>query len=438
MMRRSIKAPVALMAVAIVLAASACGSDSSSATEPVQPSDGTSLVAKNVAQAAGLATKTYTHGENCVADFDGDGKLDVLLSTHDSTSAPPAWPLMLGVGDGKFVRDQKFQLDVRDRHGCAVADFNQDGLLDVYMSIGGCIGTCQAPKELWIQQPDHTFVNEAAQWGISDPSARGRVPVALNVNGDKLPDLFTGAEKGIDFPSYSRIWINKGDHFEEVPPKTSTGNLCAAAADIDGDGYDDLAVCTPSDGIIVFRNEKGKLVGDTKSFGLDDYGRRAIVFGDVNGDGKPDFGSVAQSRVQIYLNENGRYGDPTFDVAVTDGMDMAFGDVDADGDLDVYVQQGAKPPGTLKPRTPTNTALSTTTTTTRPPADAPPPPPDQIFLNDGKGHFTPSVKLPRNGGQGDTVVPIPDWKGTGRAAFLVNNGFQFKAGARQLFEFSKG
>ena len=118
---------------------------------------------------------------------------------------------------------------------------------------------------------------------------------------------------------------------------------------------------------------------------------------------------MTHTHVLVYLNDHGHYGKPAFRVTVTNGKDAAFGDVDGDGDLDLYVQTG----GTT---------------------------PDQVFLNDGNGRrWTDGPKLASpKGGAGDTVVAIPGWKGTKRAAFLVNNGFQTARGARQLFEFTGG
>lgn len=399
-LRRSIL-PLVTVGMAAVSTA-ACGGSSGRD----DPENG--LVAQDVAETAGVAAPTQTHGENCIADLDDDGLLDLVLSDHGGT-----WPLMIGRADSTFELSGELDLAERDRHGCAVADFSGDGMLDVYFSIGACQGECEAPKELWIQQPDGSFVDQAEAWGISDPGARGRVPLALDVNGDARPDLFTGAEAGVAYPSLSRLWINMGDHFElqEGPLTNDVGNLCAAAADVDDDGLDEVAICTPDAGFHLYRNEGGTYVEATADFGLDDYGRRNVEFVDLDGDGRLDLATVARTRVQVYLNEDGRYAKPTFDVEATDGKDVAFGDLDGDGDLDIYLQEGIETDG-----------------------------PDRVYLNDGDAtSFTagPSVPTTDEGG-GDFVGTFPDWRGSGRDAFLVNNGFQDTPGPRQLIWFTDG
>lgn len=400
--RPRISSSIAAAAAIAVLVAASCGGSSSSTK-----ASSSTLVATDEAASAGISTASLTHGEDCVADFDGDHVLDVLLSTHNST-----WPLMRGLPDGKFVPYYN-GLDPlhADRHGCAVADFNGDGLLDIYIAIGACRGTCRTQKELWIQQPNHTFINEATKWGINIQDDRGRAPVVLNANGDKLPDLFVGAEKGVKYASYSRLWINKGDHFvlQKGPVTNEIGNLCSAAADIDGDGIDELAVCTPANGFYIYKaNAQGIYEVATKSFGVASYGRRTVKFVDINGDGRPDLATVTKTQVQLYLNVGGKYtSKPVFSQKVPDGSDVAFGDVDGDGDLDMYVQNGGKFPG-------------------------------QIFLNEGGGtKWQSSLTLAKPAkGSGDTVVPIPDYKGSHRAAFIVNNGYENTVGTRQLWVFS--
>ena len=74
---------------------------------------------------------------------------------------------------------------------------------------------------------------------------------------------------------------------------------------------------------------------------------------------------------------------------------------------------------------------------------------DEMLLNDGAGtSFTKMAgDIPKPSatgkfedrattrGRGDSVTVIPNWRDTGRAAFLVFNGFRQNPGAVQLIEF---
>jgi hypothetical protein len=394
---------VAALASAAGLAFAACGSHGSDGADGPRPTD---LRAVDVARHAGISSATRTHGEDCVADVNNDGIPDLILSKHEQY----AWPLYLGRRDGTFQLDHNVTFAKRDRHGCAVADFNGDGLLDVYMSIGGCKGRCTNDKELWIQQTDHSFTDKAEQWDITDPPARGRVPVVFDANADGRPDLFVGSAPAVDYPSYNRLWINRGDHFKKQthdPVNNQFGNLCAAAADIDGDGHIDLAVCTKTKGLVLFRNKGGTFERDNDRFGLADHGSRALEFANLNGDRRPDLVAIGGKNVQVFLNANGRYGKPAYSEGLHDGRDVGTGDVDGDGDLDIFVLQGKGG--------------------------------NRVLLNAGDGRkYTPGPEVPSAArGVGDTVVAIPNWMGTGRAAFVVNNGLQDNPGPRQLIQFDK-
>lgn len=375
-------------AVAVLLAALAgCGGS------------GPDLEVVDVAAPAGVADTVETQGETCVADLDGDGLLDLVLSGHNGP-----WRFVRGTPGGRF--EELVALPKRDRHGCAVADFDGDGRLDVYLSVGACRGTCENPMELWLQRPDGTFVDRAAAWGVDDPQGRGRVPVVLDADGDGRPDLFVGQEVGAEHPSPNRLWLNRGARFEAAtdPVATEVGGHCAAVADVDGDGLDDLAVCETERGFALYRNEGGRFVDATGEAELERYGRRNVEFADVDDDGRPDLVTVTERRVQVHRNLGGRFSRPTFDVELTDGRDVAVADFDGDGHVDLYVQQGSG-------------------------SDVP----DHVWLGDGTGTFSAGYDLPGTAGTaGDRVTAIPDWQGTGRAAFLVNNGHR-QAGTRQLF-----
>jgi hypothetical protein len=369
----------------------ACGSKSSSHSTVL------GLTARDEAAAAGLTYHGLTHGDDCVGDLNGDGFLDVLVNAHTDQ-----WKLLYGSANRTFT-PAPTQFSRRDRHGCAFADFNGDGRLDIYAAIGAVKGRGRNAKELWIQQPDHSFVDEASQWGIGDPGARGRAPLAINANGDKRPDLFAGAAISVDYPSLNKLWLNEGNKFvsHSGAPTSDLGENCAAAADLDHNGLDDIGICTPHNGVHVYRAlGGGKYEEATASFGISPSGRRCIRFVDVNHDGWADLISVMQGRVTVQLNRQGHFDESVYRISTKDAQSAAVGDADGDGNPDLYVQMRDSGP-------------------------------DRVFLGDGTGHFTPGPTVPMRHGAGDSVTVLPHWR-DGRDAFIVSNGYQTKRGDLQL------
>ena len=91
--------PVMIVAMILVAFVAASCSSNSRGPKTTGTANSSKLVATDVAKDIGMgfATGGHTHGDNCVADFDGDGTLDLLLSKHEGV-----WPLLRGLPNGKF------------------------------------------------------------------------------------------------------------------------------------------------------------------------------------------------------------------------------------------------------------------------------------------------------------------------------------------------
>src|SRR3954470_13935662 len=114
----------------------------------------------DVSAAAGL--RDYTHTWSAEADdINGDGSDDLLVGNH---YGEPAY-LYVNDNDGTFTRIDKDKFRQRDRHDCSFGDANNDGLEDIYCSIGGGKGTAMKPNELWIQHAGGGFTDEADAFG---------------------------------------------------------------------------------------------------------------------------------------------------------------------------------------------------------------------------------------------------------------------------------
>ena len=263
------------------------------------------------APAAGISGPQDWTFSASVADFNGDGWPDIFIARHWH----PA-DLWLNNQDGTFTQsDATYFTSIKDRHDCAAADFNKDGLAGHVLQRGSRSRLRGKANALYMQQPDGTFVDEAYQEGVTDPWGRGRYGAVLDANNDGYPDIFYGTEslRPDGMPSIDRFYINTGQgSFVDDPAMgldMNIGSLCAHTVDYNSDGWPDLLVCGETGGLHLFENEQGQGFTDVSSILGAPIKAVDAAMVDVNHDSRPDLitltGSVLAERLQL---ANGTFG----------------------------------------------------------------------------------------------------------------------------------
>jgi enediyne biosynthesis protein E4 len=101
----------------------------------------------------------YNGGGVGIADFNNDGLADVFLTSNMGDNK-----LYLNTGDWKF-QDITEKAGVRGSKvwstGVSIADVNGDGLLDIYVSNAGDVKGGHRENELFINNGDLTFTDKA-------------------------------------------------------------------------------------------------------------------------------------------------------------------------------------------------------------------------------------------------------------------------------------
>ena len=176
---------------------------------------------------------TYPHAI-AVADFDGDGKLDVAALVT-GLNPPPLLQIMTGNGDGTFSIGPNYPL-AADGAAIATGDLNGDGIPDIVVALPSYIDNNVFPGSIvvFLGKGDGTFQNPittVAGNGISGF-------VVSDFNGDGKQDV---AITNYDWADISLL-LGKGDGTFETPMQNSAGGGAIVAADFDGNGSPDLAV----------------------------------------------------------------------------------------------------------------------------------------------------------------------------------------------------
>jgi hypothetical protein len=287
----------------------------------------------------GTPAKTYlveTKGSGIgLIDYDNDGWLDIYVvngSTFDALDgkeAPPHAALFHNNHDGTFtdVATQAAVTNDRWGMGVAIADFDNDGWPDIYVTNWGM-------NRLYRNNHDGTFTDVAEQAGVA------------------LGGWSTGATWG-DFDGDGRLDLFVAGYLQfdrEHPPiaeQNGTRNgFCmfrgapVACGPRGLKGERDHLFRNNGDGTFTDVSEKAGVADKPGYYGL------GAVFADVNNDGKPDL-LVGNDSTPNYLYLNN--GDGAFrDISYNSGfavsgegkevasMGLAVGDYANNGQLDVF------------------------------------------------------------------------------------------------------
>ncbi len=364
--------------------------------EAAPGADGTGPIQlRNVTRDAGV-TFVHTHGGSgkrfivetvsaglATFDYDGDGLTDIYFLNGSplpgtKLGQPVRNALYRNLGNLRFV-------EVTDKAGAgdpgfgmwvAVADHDNDGLPDVYVSNSG-------PNVLFHNTGDGTFTDATTKAGVGRGNRVGAGVCFLDIDGDGNLDLFAANYVKFTFdhpatrflggylrypgpsefePEHNVLFRNQGDGvFLDVTLPSGVASVAGTgmgvvAGDFDNDGDDDLFVANDLGANSLFRNngrgefqEDGVAAGVAYNFEASATGSMGADCGDYNNDGWLDiFMTTYQAELPcLYRNHgHGVFEDVTVranaGVVTLPYINWGCGlvDFDNDGFKDLYVGNG--------------------------------------------------------------------------------------------------
>jgi hypothetical protein len=325
-------------------------------------------------------------------DFDNDGKLDLLfINSTDWPNSPnpkPHYPALYhNNGDGSFTEvtaASGLKIDVYGM-GAAIGDYDNDGWADIFL-------TCIGPNHLFHNNHNGTFTDVTAKAGVAgvpvDPGGLrfkwSSSATWCDYDKDGVPDLLVcqyvkwtpttdvfctsrGGQKAYCAPNNYEgvactLYHGKGSGtFEDVTEKAGIlphvgKSLGVIVADLNGDGWPDIAITNDTAANFLFLNEKGthfREVGTEFGFAYPVTGvpkaGMGIDMADYMNDGRMGLaiGNFSKECVTLFANDGtALMSDQAYPLGVAQPslpfltFGLFFFDADMDGRQDLLTANG--------------------------------------------------------------------------------------------------
>jgi FG-GAP-like repeat/Abnormal spindle-like microcephaly-assoc'd, ASPM-SPD-2-Hydin/FG-GAP repeat len=268
-------------------------------------------------------------------DFNGDGRMDLVVATGAYEIAAPGISILLGNGDGTFETSVLYGAGMTGP--IAIGDFNNDGILDMFgmvkTSSGNSLGVLLGQGDGTFGFPVSSIAVGAVNYVVAgDYNRDGKLDLAI-VDANVV-ELFFGNGDGTFTAGPVYQLILEGDA------------LGLAVGDVNGDGILDLVVgavgidAENSSLVVLLGNGDGTFQSPIAT-AADPWTAPAAI-ADFNLDGKADFVALGIGNNVSFSMGN---GDGTFQPAehfyvASPAYSLAVADFDGNGSPDVAVAGG--------------------------------------------------------------------------------------------------